>query len=322
VCLGWVVALPSVVSAALFAVPSSVVVVHSFVQLNSQYVNSAQRALFGAVGSEAPPVIDQIVALQPVAWALVVAAVLLAVVRRDLRFAAALAVLGGTLALSAGLALTGQTFGWLRFQVYVVPLGVLAAGHLGQALPEHLHGRRVVGLLASAATALAVLAVAVPPWVTVPQAVSDTRLAAEDVSQGGSVLARLKGREEPSSRLGWARTDRRVASYLDARHLADGSVLMDLAAGFEVFLASEHGRQFVITSDRDFPRLLADPHLGPVRFLLVSRQTGYDALTVAHPSLYADGAGIATLVKEFRNPVVEGRDWRLYRVTPRTTTRR
>ena len=321
VCDVLVVALPAVVAAVLFAVTSFVVVGHPFEQLSSQYGNTAQRAMYGGAGA-LPPVLDQMAALQPVAWALVVAAVLLALVRRDVRFAAALAVLGGTVAISAGLALTGQTFGWLRFQVYVVPLGVLAAGHLAQGLPGPVRGRRVLRLLAPVAATLAVLAVAVPPWVTVPRAVSDARLAPEDVPQGGSVLARLEGRDEPTSRLGWADTDRRVAAYLDARHLPDGGVLMDLASGFEIFLASDHARQFVITPDRDFPKLLADPQLGQVRYLLVSAQAGYDALTVAHPSLYADGAGIATLVKEFRNPVVEGRDWRLYRVTPRTTTRR
>jgi hypothetical protein len=331
VCDLLVVAGPATVAAVVFALTSLVVVGHPFEQLSSQYGNSAQQALYGSSGPDHDVlgrVLDQQAVLQPLCWALVAAAALAALLRRDARLVAGLAVVGGTLGLSVLLAMGGHTFGWLRFQFYVVPLGVLAAGHL---VATSRHARvtagvsggpaRFLGGLTWTLTAVTLAAVAAPAWVTIPPALSDERLAPEDVPQAGAVLDRLRGRQPARSVLGWARTDREVAAWLDQRELPDGAVLVDLASGFEIVLASERPRRFVITSDGDFPKLLADPHLAPVRYLLVSQQTGYDAVTVAHPSLYADGAGLARLVREFRNPVVEGRDWRLYQVLPRQRTR-
>ncbi|HKF79029.1 MAG TPA: hypothetical protein VKF59_22995, partial [Candidatus Dormibacteraeota bacterium] len=52
-----------------------------------------------------------------------------------------------------------------------------------------------------------------------------------------------------------------------------------------------------------------------VKYLLVPRDTPLDALTRTYPSIYATGAGIGTLVREFQSsgdPDV----WKLYRVQP------
>ncbi|MGH9074457.1 MAG: ABC transporter, partial [Acidimicrobiales bacterium] len=108
---------------------------------------------------------------------------------------------------------------------------------------------------------------------------------------------------------------RRIAAYLDRRHLPPGSVLTDVAFSFAVVLDSTRPGQFVITPDRDFQEAVADPPRFHVRYLLVPHPAGasYDALNVAYPTLYATGAGFATLVRQF--PGTDGPTYRLYRVT-------
>jgi hypothetical protein len=110
-----------------------------------------------------------------------------------------------------------------------------------------------------------------------------------------------------------------VARYLDAHQLPDGSVMVDSFTGFPIVLASGNPRQFVITNDRDFPLALNDPAGFGVEYILVpspkyqASLPSLDAVNRTYPTLYASGANLATLVREFDDP--KGRaDWRLYRV--------
>src|SRR5512143_114576 len=108
-----------------------------------------------------------------------------------------------------------------------------------------------------------------------------------------------------------------VARYLDAQHLPRGSVVVDVALGFWIVLQSRHPEQFVITPDRDFERVVADPAAFGARYLVVSPPYGVAALSALereHPGLYLTGGGIATLVTAFGNPDQGGVAWRIYRV--------
>jgi hypothetical protein len=96
--------------------------------------------------------------------------------------------------------------------------------------------------------------------------------------------------------------------------LPDGSVIVDVAVGFPIVLQSSHPRQFVITPDRDFERILADPATFSVRYLLVPSGAGYsslDAVGRAYPGLFNEGAGFARLVAEFGSGALA---WRLYEI--------
>jgi hypothetical protein len=111
-----------------------------------------------------------------------------------------------------------------------------------------------------------------------------------------------------------------LAAYLDRRKLPDGSVIADTATPCVPFivLRSLRPRQFVITNDRDFPAVLADPATFGARYLLVPARGGYgdlDALNRAYPTLSADGAGISSLEHEFDGAGCPA--FRLYRVTAR-----
>jgi hypothetical protein len=112
-------------------------------------------------------------------------------------------------------------------------------------------------------------------------------------------------------------TERRVARDIDAMRMRRGSVLLDTQNGFAIVVATKHLDRFVITSDRDFERTLANPVAFHVEYLLVSKvETGtFDRLEAAYPGLYESGAGIATLVQEW--PMTgDGFAWRLYRLLP------
>jgi hypothetical protein len=109
-----------------------------------------------------------------------------------------------------------------------------------------------------------------------------------------------------------------VANYLDQLNLPDGSVLMDTFIGWDVWLQSQHRKQFVITSDYDFAAFLNAPSASGIRYILVSDpvQDGRaDAINQRYPTIYRDGAGIASLVMTV--PATgDDQTWRLYRVNP------
>ncbi|HXA27604.1 MAG TPA: hypothetical protein VN193_02555 [Candidatus Angelobacter sp.] len=114
-------------------------------------------------------------------------------------------------------------------------------------------------------------------------------------------------------------TDRQVAAYIDAMHLPRGAVLIDSFRGFVVVMASAHPEEFVTTADRDFRPVLADPGQAGVEYLLVPPDNDLgllDAVNRQYPGIYSNGAGIATLVRQFDDPSDLAINWRLYRVNP------
>ena len=107
----------------------------------------------------------------------------------------------------------------------------------------------------------------------------------------------------------------RVAAAIDALDLSRGTVLLDVATGNAIVLQSAHPDWFVITPDRDFEQVLADPGSFGVRYLVVVANTGEDALDAlnrAYPTLYATGGGFARLVGEYNEAGADG--WRLYSI--------
>jgi hypothetical protein len=140
-------------------------------------------------------------------------------------------------------------------------------------------------------------------------------LAREEADALRSVLGNDPPTIDPSYVLATHTQTRRAAAAIDRLDLAPGSVLMDTATGNPVVLQSAHPDWFVITPDRDFERILADPVTFGVRYVVVT-DSALDAVNRAYPGLYATGAGMATLVGTYNEAGTGG--WRLYRldVTP------
>ncbi len=314
--------------AALSAI-SWVIVGDPLQQLSSVYGTASQLRVLQAAGSNALTkpagafALQQVTSLAPL---LVVAAgvgLAAAVRRRDVRILAALATIGGVLVFAVAAFIAGKTIGSTRYFITAVPLTVVLAGTaLASPRPNgaasHRGGSRGRPAVLNALVALLVVAVAAPGIVTAERAMLDPKVDPED-SGHLSYVVRSGAAVTDAARADSHRYDRTraIAHYLDGLRLPDGSIVVDT---FDtcvpyVVLASKRPKQFVITNDRDFGRVLADPAIFHARYLMPPPPGGYgdlDALNRTYPSLYEDGAGMATLAHEFTGAGCPA--FRLYRV--------
>ncbi|HRL47851.1 MAG TPA: hypothetical protein PLK46_00360 [Propioniciclava sp.] len=289
--------LPFAAAALGWAVTSKVIVGTWFATFTSQYGNSAQvtsgqTSIESVTGSGLVArtlyLSEQLVHLAPLALPATLAALMVAWVRREPGPLAAVAVFGAVLAFDDLTFLWGSSFGWIRLQMAAIPLGYLALGYLLAAAR-----RRWL-------TCVLVLALAVTTplgWL----AEANPRL----------------GREETLARevaaAGQYPMQRAVATDLDDVSPADGSIITDVAYSFPVFLASRHPHSYVITTDRDFQEALADPAAAGVTYALLAspQNSPSDAVELAYPGMFENGAGVATLTAQWQD--ARGTTWRLYR---------
>lgn len=133
-----VLTLPFLFSFAVWAITSSLIIGSPFAQFTSANGNTAQTRLSaGGISSviDQPGgplgyLLDQSRLLEPFGLLIVAAALAVCWRRRDGRLLACFAVLGGAYGFSIAALLAGQTFGWLRFSITVVPAVLLAAATL------------------------------------------------------------------------------------------------------------------------------------------------------------------------------------------------
>ncbi|MBR7191534.1 glycosyltransferase family 39 protein [Gordonia sp. SCSIO 19800] len=107
-----------------------------------------------------------------------------------------------------------------------------------------------------------------------------------------------------------------VAAWLDSQNLPEGSVLVDTFGVSRVWLESERPEQFVVRSDFDFFAKLNAPAEQGVQYILTQRPTGLgslDAINVRYPTLWDDGAGIATVAMTVTTPTGKPQ-FRIYRI--------
>ncbi|QJY48283.1 phospholipid carrier-dependent glycosyltransferase [Pseudonocardia broussonetiae] len=293
------VGLPAAAAFVLWAVVSWAVVGSPFEQFTSVYGNSALVA--GGTGGAAgtADVGRQLLWLVPLAPLVLVAAAVRAVRRRDPVVLVPVVLFGSVLAFEWVLHLAGSLFGFLRYQIALVPLVAVLLGVLLSRGALAAGARRgpswrtagAVGLVAVVlGSALASSAVLV---LTRPE------LASQEHLRVAPVVAALAGEADPDPGANgmWA-DDRALAARLDALDLPAGSVLADSGSAFAVVAASRNPRQFVITSDDGFSAALADPP-AHVRYLLRNERGGVDTVRATWPDLgAAGGPSWARLVAE------------------------
>jgi hypothetical protein len=213
----------------------------------------------------------------------VLAAVVVAWRRRDRRVFAPLVTFGAVAAAQVTLFGAGSTFGWLRFAITVVPLTVISAGYLLTpriaAAPAARPRRRSI---------LAAIAVIVACGLAIPSAARGMGTARWGREEAGSVHL-LPG-------YGWAPTAPSaytphwldgydtVARYLERLHLRDGTILTDTQYTFPIILKTSRPHKFVVPSDSDFERSVADPATYRIRYLLMTNGTS-DVLARNYPIL-------------------------------------
>ncbi len=310
VCDALIVGLPLAATAALWAAAAWLVTGSAAPQLLSTYGYLAQldalrtHGIAPAYAIASPQrTLIQLFALEP---ALPAASVLLVIGWLSGRARASLAGIGllGPLAIAIiGASVLDFTFPWLRQLIVVVPLVTLLVG---------------LGLAAERRSWLGPLAAGLMLLVAVPTTLG-AMLTAQTGQEERPVVQAIAGRATPAATASTA-IALKVAQYLDARSLADGSVLVDSFTGFPVILASRAPRQFLITSDRDFALALANPAAFRVHYLLVPAPADgnslgtLDALNRAYPGLWPSGAASGALEQEFDGPGKRA-EWRLYRVS-------
>jgi hypothetical protein len=336
-----IVGAPFAVAFATWAAASWVIVGSPFEIFTSIYGNSAQVARAGesisqATGQGAQAIAyagRQIVDLFPYLLPVALAASLLALWRADRRVVGPLAVFGGILLFALLAFLMGLSFGWLRFYIAVVPLGVVLAGivasppasssrlatwwsrslaEVARRLPARLPEAaprlaRLAGIVAITMVMTGAVAASVPSALA---AMRDSSLGRGETSEQLSALMPSDDGVVQYSAQAYA-AGGLVASYLDSLSLPDGAVMADAATAFPIVLQSTHPRQFIITPDRDFLPTLSAPAQFKVQYIVVSPNAGGDAIARAFPGIFRDGGGIGELAGEFRDGAFV---WRVYRV--------
>lgn len=342
---------PFVLVFTAWAVASWLIVGSPFSQFSSDYGNSSQMRVWAAqganeIGLPLGPSIAlaalRLTVLSIAAPVAVIAAVWLLGARRDPRVLAIGAVLLPMLGFMVLAYVLHLVAPWLRYFILIVPIGILLAGlaiappldrsSLGRApasRPDRGLSRRLPrllsrpawlrvpkpGMVRTAATGV-MLAVTVASVPVAAAGMLDRTVAVEEAKD----IAPLLGPQRAApNRAGAAlRTfagERAVAEHLDALGLARGTVLLDVFSGFSIVMQSGRPDQFVITTDRDFERVLSDPALFGVQYLLSPSKDGngmMDAINRAYPSLATDER-FATVAARW-DAVGTSSAWTLYRL--------
>lgn len=282
---------------------------------NSSQVSGAQDWIRSATGDTPLGALGylgaQMHGLAPFVFPLLIATAVLAARQRRWTALVAPLVLMPVLAFDDLTLLSGTSFGWLRFQITVIPLSVLLAGSViaaASALRHRPVAHRGTVLL------IAVLVGAALPVAAVTLTRAQSELAREESGMLRAAFLPDSASESERQQLHTYDLDRQIASDLGAMDLAEGDVLTDSMYAFPILLASERPTEFVITSDLDFQDAVEDPAAHGVHYMLIltEEQAPQDALRREWPTLYEDGAGIAVLEREW--PAGTAAQWRLYRV--------
>ncbi|QBJ98672.1 ABC transporter [Rhodococcus sp. ABRD24] len=327
---------PGVAAFVAWSLTSWLITGTAFQQFSSVYGNSAileqaggntttavERALFS---------LSEMAVLAPALPVLLLAAAILAIRRRDAEILVPVALFGSVLGTQSLLYLMDSTFPFLRFYITIIPLAFVLVVLLapsrapvishrpGHAAPPPRPIPPNPGPSPLVALAVSML---VGSTAITTVAMGNARLAALEHSIASAIVP---GRQDPAE-LAILRTfgaERRIAEYLDALNLPDGSVLLDTVEGFAVVTASNNPKQFVITSDTDFTKILDDPAGHGVQYILAVPNTKRgiaDAVNRRYPTMFETGSGgVGALVLEMRNDGgTEPEMWRLYRVTGQLT---
>jgi hypothetical protein len=309
-----VFAAPFAVAFVGWALASWIIVGHPFEQFSSVYGTASQLRVINASGGAGPSgpghVVRQLVALVPLLPVIAGMAALRTIRRRDPRSLAHVAIFGAVVAFAVVAALAGQTLGSFRYYIALVPLAVVLTGIA--LTPRTGQRRPLLGL----AAALVLMGTAIP---TSAVAMANPRIGQEEAVDLNFVFRSARSGADNVTGAERYRSVSTISDYLDGKRLPAGSVILDTATPCVPFivLRSLRPRQFVITNDRDFAAVLADPPTFGARYVLVPAKGGYgdlDALNRSYPNLFADGAGFASLEHQFDGPGCPS--FRLYRVAP------
>ncbi len=338
---------PVITTFAGWAIASYVITKQFFQQFSSIYGTAAQLKVEpNGVKTHAGRLLEEIKAVEalaPLLVVLLVAAVVVAIRRRDLGVIAPIAVIGGGLLFDVGSYFANSISYALRYYILAIPLGIILVGSLfaGQpgrrsvwsspadssrravhARPQsrgwNLAHRGVVGALIAATLCL-------PTFPTTVLAMINPQLGGQEQQGLGFIFSSHPSAYDLSFKAHWQHVQE-IDNYLAHLHLPNRQIIMDNFAlcGPDLVTQSDQPRLFVIPNDRAFQRTLAAPLTFHAHYFLVPQPEGtnsINAVSTAYPNIWADGGGVGKLVKDFPAGGSCG-DFRLYKVlrTPQTTS--
>jgi hypothetical protein len=329
---------PFIASFVGWAFASLVITGSAFAQFTSQYGNSAQIQDYGSYyhlvpGHYAERVAHEARALEaiaPLLPILLIAALFIALRRRDGQILVPMAVFGGGIAFTLLSYLDNQIFPWFRFYILAVPLEVLLVGGIlassrrvvrerpsGAIATKRSKGRRTriaIGSLGACSVALLIVGPSLP---TTAAAMDNPKIGVEESGQLAAVFHPSRYHSAPSDDALLP-----IMPYLEKMQLHDGDVLTDDAYDCmaTTIMRSSNPKIFVITNDSDFHKVLADPLTWNTHYLVVPPPGGvFNAITAAYPGIYNTGAGFSKLVHQFPSTSICP-SLRLYKVIGHTNT--
>jgi hypothetical protein len=325
-----IVLFPLMAAFSIWAFTGWVVSGEAFATLTSQYGNGSQVA--AAVERSGPNVkaasddwvviAARMLGMQPFVGLAAAGSIVLAVLSRKADALVPVFTFGPILAFAAWGQYSSTTFGWFRFYLLAVPMVICVALACWEPVATAARAAREwwradsVPSRVGAGLLCASLTIGLPVTVI---AMSNPRIGNQQLQYGLKSL--VYPEDYPPSEQWYRRlmvNDRSLAQYFDRKNLPDGSVLMDTFNTWGIWLASEHPKQFVITSDYDFTPVLNRPWDFGVQYIVASNPgiSNADALNIRYPTLWADGAGLGTLVHSVYGATGDER-FRIYRTTGR-----
>jgi hypothetical protein len=313
---GAIFLVPVVTTFTGWAVASFVIKGQPFAQFTSQYGNSSQIATSGThytLTTRALYVGHSIEYLAPLLPIVFVVAIALGLKRRDAQVLGVLAVLGGSLAFDGLGVIANYLVPWYRFFLIGVPLDVLLVGCVLSASPSPSAPpsstvRRTPGTerRAPLQTITALVFVIVVIGSSIPASaigMFSANVHGNEAQELGALLLPHPDLQDRQYQHHYPHI-LSIDAYIDRMHLRGGSIVVDTFGNCtpQIVTTVANPKVFVITSDRDFKQVLADPLTFGAHYLLDPQPVGVDALdalNVAYPNLYKNGAGFATRVHEF-----------------------
>jgi hypothetical protein len=301
--------IPLVTTVVGWAVASYVITGQAFGQFTSQYGNSAQLANSHiASGHYAVRIAHEardLAFIGPAIPVVVITALVVAVARRNLfQLLGIAAVLGGILGFSLGGYLDNSVFPWFRFYIAAIPIQVLLVGSLfavpspirhkpteGDASPRpagSVSTRRAVVRTSTAILAtLVAIVLLVPSVIGTGRGMLNPKVGIEESVDIGYIFNKHQSAQDVDYKGAYGRVVT-ISSYLDDMHLPVGDLIADTADSCVPSIVTnvDDPRMFVITNDRDFQRVLADPLTFHAHYYLVSISKGAsaDEVDVAYPT--------------------------------------
>lgn len=195
-----------------------------------------------------------------------------------------------------------------RYWGYAVPLAVVLAGACWQAIGRRGSANRIMFEMIASTLLLGAVATSAFGLGVPDGGVDEIRLADRLL---GKIQAERELRVEDSN---WVRQQDapKLAATLDF-YSAQGPTIVDTETAFSGILGAVHPERLVISSDRDFAKILDAPDRY-ARFIVITDPAlggPRDTVNARYPTLFAQGAPWARLVEQVKGAI---KPWRVYEV--------